>query len=134
MNDLEHKEQKALIEWCDRMGPPESLIFAIPNGGHRHVAVAAKLKAEGVRAGIPDLFLPIPNNYFHGLFIEMKTKTGRPTQAQADRVAQLNKHGYCAVVCYGWDSARARIKDYLRDVRLRDDAPRQTTSCNKRPA
>ena len=56
MKDLEHQEQKTLIKWCEYKGHPYNLIFAIPNGGQRHKAVAAKLKAEGVKSGVPDLF------------------------------------------------------------------------------
>ncbi len=46
----EHDEQKAFVRWF-RIQPPKVKIFAIPNGGHRHIKVAQKLKAEGVSAG-----------------------------------------------------------------------------------
>lgn len=75
----EHEEQKALIEWSAWMSnarPELSLMFAVPNGGDRHPAVAAKLKAEGVKAGVPDIFLPVPRNGYHGLFIELKELKG----------------------------------------------------------
>lgn len=110
----EHDEQKALIDWCDCMGEPYSKIYAIPNGGHRHKAIAGKLKAEGVRPGVPDLKLPIPNDRYHGLYIELKTKQGRVTDRQAHRIAQLNEDGYLAVACHGWDAARKLITDYVK--------------------
>ena len=61
--DLEHQEQVALFNWakffenkCKDLG----MMYAIPNGGKRHIAVARKLKAEGVKAGVPDIFLAVP--------------------------------------------------------------------------
>ena len=60
-NPTEHEEQCALFEWADCWFPMVSaLLFAIPMGGHRHIAVAAKLKAEGVKAGVPDIFFALP--------------------------------------------------------------------------
>lgn len=108
----EHNEQKALIKWC-KMHPVAKRIFAIPNGGARHIAVAAKLKAEGVRRHVPDLFLPVSRGRFHGLFIEMKAKGGRVAKGQSEELEQLSADGYMAVVCWGWDSARETIENYL---------------------
>lgn len=48
----EADEQQAVVEWCDLKGVP---IFHIPNGGFRHPAEAKHLKAQGVKAGVPDL-------------------------------------------------------------------------------
>ena len=77
MKDQEHREQVALfkaLKLQERTNPLFANVFAIPNGGHRHIKVAAKLKAEGVKAGIPDIFVAVPNSYSAGLFIEMKVK------------------------------------------------------------
>ena len=109
----EHKEQCALIKWCDMKGKPYSKIYANANGGKRNIVVAKKLKSEGVRPGVPDLFLPVAKRGFHGLYIELKTKRGKATQQQVDRIAELNEDGYCAVICYGWDAARDQIENYL---------------------
>ena len=81
----EHDEQAALFQWAELMAaqiPELRLMFAIPNGGHRHIGVARKLKAEGVKPGVPDIFLPVARNKFHGLFIEMKFGRGRLTKEQ----------------------------------------------------
>ena len=80
----EHQEQVALIHWAKMRSatlPELGLLFAIPNGGERHLFVAKKLKAEGVKPGTPDLCLPVARGGYHGLFIEMKRmKGGRVTK------------------------------------------------------
>ena len=118
MKTLEHDEQVNLMKWwslaCHHFGVDERLLFAIPNGGERNVIVAARLKAEGVRAGVPDLFLALGNNGFNGLFIEMKKqKGGRVSESQKTYIELLQKHGYCAVVCNGWVEAKQEIERYL---------------------
>ena len=111
----EHEEQKLLISWFDLQYPIYSgRLFAIPNGGQRHVAVAAKLKAEGVRRGVPDLFLPVARNGFHGLFIELKAGKGRATPEQIDWGQFLADQGYMSVIAVGFDAAKNWIEDYLR--------------------
>lgn len=113
----EHDEQVALFNmaWANRQQYPEArLMFAIPNGGHRHKAVAAKLRAEGVKPGIPDLFLPVARGGYHGLFIEMKAKGGRLRTAQIEMIAALQTQGYHVEVCYGWQEAWEVIVFYLR--------------------
>lgn len=114
--DLEHVEQSFLIEWARlRSGsvPELRLLFAIPNGGHRHPATAAKLKAEGVKRGVPDLCLPVPRGPYHGLYIELKAGKNTATEEQRDWMEALNAQGYCASVCTGWEAAREAIEFYL---------------------
>lgn len=113
----EHQEQRALIEWADfarHNGEPIGWdLAAIPNGGARHPAVAAKLKAEGVRAGMPDLMLMIAVGGYHGLFIELKAAGGSLRTSQRARLERLQLRGYRAVCCRGFEEARAEIEAYL---------------------
>lgn len=117
----EHQHQVALIEWFDAAYPLlRGRLFAIPNGGQRNKVVAAKLKAEGVRSGVPDLFLPVPRRtssgiFLAGLFIELKAGKNKPTPAQLDWLGWLGREGYAAFCCTGWDAARETIVDYLGD-------------------
>lgn len=106
----EHSEQCAVIDYCKIRRYP---VFAIPNGGSRNKAEAAKLKAEGVSAGVPDLFIPIPKSGSHGLFIEMKVGKNRTSSEQDEWLALLRKNGYKAAVCYGADAAIKTIDDYI---------------------
>lgn len=93
--------------------PELALMFAIPNGGHRHKAVAKKLKAEGVMPGVPDIFLACPKGAYHGLFIELKAAKGYATENQKLWLEKLYKAGYGAVICKGRDEAIAVIEKYL---------------------
>lgn len=113
----EHAEQVALCQWWawayKAFGLPEFALFAIPNGGLRSKAVAGKLKAEGVRAGILDLFLAAPRHGMHGLCIEMKVGKNRPSKQQEEVMAYLKKQGYGVQVCYGAVDAISVITLYL---------------------
>lgn len=109
----EAQEQETVIEWCDWARVP---VFAIPNGGKRNPAEAAHLKRQGVRAGVPDLFVPVANNAHHGLFIEMKVGKNKPTDNQKQWLARLSAQGYEARVCWGATDAIETIKEYLADV------------------
>lgn len=112
----EHTHQVTLMQWFNLAYPKlANRLFAIPNGGHRNIKVAAKLKKEGVQRGVPDCFLPIPKKGFHGLFIELKAPKGRATTEQKDWVSFLTSQGYKADVCHGWEAARDLIASYLND-------------------
>ena len=88
-------------------------LFAIPNGGKRSPKTAKRLKAEGVRRGVPDLMWPHYNGEHYGLWIEMKKEKGSyPTAEQKEWLAYLNSVGYLAVVCRGFDEAKQAMLDY----------------------
>ena len=112
----EHEEQVALFQWAAaNEGEHEELklLFAVPNGGYRPMTTAAQLKAEGVRSGVPDCCLPVARGRFHSLWIEMKRKPNRPTEAQEHWISTLRDYGHSAVVCYGAQEAIDVIKAYL---------------------
>ena len=112
----EHLEQVTLIAWYRRTYKNE-LLVAIPNGGKRHIKTALAMKQEGVSKGFPDLFLPVPNTQFHGLFIEMKRrKGGTVSPKQAEWCEYLNDAGYRAVICKGFEEAKEAIKCYLNTI------------------
>lgn len=107
----EHDEQVTVVQWCDLHCIP---VFAIPNGGMRHKHTAQELKAEGVRAGVPDLFLPVARGGYHGLFIEMKDVNGRPPRkSQMQWLGDLNAQGYAAYCARGADAAIRLIDRYM---------------------
>jgi hypothetical protein len=131
----EHDHQVLVFDWKtlhETREPRLRKMHAIPNGGHRHKAVAAKMKAEGTLAGIPDIHLPYPapNNtgvqntitmlgipLWLGLYIELKKLKcdggKEPTAAQLDFLDYADLVGYKTAVCYGYQEAIAAIKEYL---------------------
>lgn len=85
----EHAEQVQLIKWAElnrQKWPMLQALFAIANGGHRHITVAMQMKAEGVKPGVPDLM------HWRDM---------------------LQGYGYCVQVCKGWEEAKDAITNYL---------------------
>lgn len=110
----ESAEQIAVIQWCDQH-PVAKHIFAIPNGSHKSPAAAAKFKREGLRPGIPDLFLPVARGEFHGMFIEMKrTKGGITSENQSEVMDALDAQGYFVYLAKGAEKAIGMIEWYLK--------------------
>ncbi len=109
--------QGAVIVWwrhaCRSFDVPESLLFAIPNGGWRDMRTAVALKREGVRKGTSDLFLAVARRGIPGLFIEMKRPGGEVQPEQKEFMAAASKQGYDARLCYSFDEAVATITSYL---------------------
>jgi len=117
----EHEEQVTLFEWAAwqvNLGvEPLRWMLAIPNGGLRNKVTAAKLKAEGVKAGVPDIFLPFPCQRYNGLFIEMKYGKNKTTSQQNEWLSWLNDMGYQAKIAYGFVEAKQIIEEYLGGLR-----------------
>ncbi|WP_311969330.1 VRR-NUC domain-containing protein [Pseudomonas baltica] len=124
--DWEGKEQAALMLEIElRMPDVAALIYHVPNGGHRHVAVAKELKKQGVRAGIPDLVLPMARGGYFGLYIEFKATPPKDAPVSAEqhaRIQALNAQGYLAIVCRGHFDAMEQLRAYLRLVPTRVSA------------
>ena len=122
--DTEHAHQTALFCWAaanQARFPELRWMHAIPNGGLRSKAQAGKLKAEGVKSGVPDVFLPVARGKYHGLYIEMKKPALQPVRGgrggvsdeQSEFIAAARANGYAAAVCYSWDHAKNLICRYL---------------------
>ena len=109
----ENAEQAALFEWASYK-PELSLMYAIANGGYRTPRNAAILKQTGVKSGTPDICLPVPKGNYGALYIEMKkAKGGRTSVNQRMCINALNEAGNKAVVCMGFEQAKAAIESYM---------------------
>lgn len=107
----EHMEQAALVMWF-RRAYPDTLIFAVPNGGLRSKSQAIKLKVEGVVPGIPDLFIPAWK-----LWVEMKkAKGGKVSDEQKEMIIYLQSVGYRVIVGIGAEDARRKISQFIEDT------------------
>lgn len=112
----EDREQQTVFEWAAIMEhkyPELQLLFAIANGGFRHKATAARLKITGVKSGVPDICLPVARGRYHGLYIELKTIKGKPSENQLKWIGWLKATGHVAEVCYGNQAATDMIEWYL---------------------
>jgi len=123
----EHDEAVALMRLVHLHEPQHPILkrlFHVPNGGLRSKASAGKLKAEGVRAGVPDYLLPTdgyarmngvgPFNRYLGLALELKRrKGGRTSDEQRDWIEWFDDNGWRVAVCAGHERAWAVICEYL---------------------
>jgi hypothetical protein len=105
--------------------------YAVPNGGQRDKITAGKLKAEGVKRGVPDVTLPLPMRLapeagqwafrYCGLYVEMKRpkaneqRQGVTSPEQDDWIAYLRSVGYAVAVCFDWEAAAKQIQSYVED-------------------
>ena len=113
MKSCEAAEQTAYFEWAAYI-PQLRWAFHIPNGGSRNKIEAANLKRQGVKAGVSDIFIPLPCGGYHGLFIEMKYGKNKPTEKQAEFMAFVKHEGYAAHVCYSATEAIEVTNRYLK--------------------
>lgn len=115
--DREGLEQAALLrEVAFRHPAVFKLIYHVPNGGHRHKAVAVKLKEQGVKAGVPDLVLPLARGGYFGLYIEFKATPpfdAAVSSSQDSYIQALTEQGYLAIVCRGHFDAMEQLRAYL---------------------
>ncbi|WP_299733881.1 VRR-NUC domain-containing protein [uncultured Endozoicomonas sp.] len=121
--DREGIQQSHFFNWL-KFAYPEVYdhAFHVPNGGRRDGKTGAKLKREGVKAGVPDIVVATSKGHWHGLFIEFKA--ARPHSAsvsteQKQWIERLSRAGYLAVVCRGLEEAKKAIEDYL----MADEVP-----------
>ena len=115
----ESSEQQALFEWVEiasKQIPELRLLHAIPNSGKRHIVTAVRMKKEGVKAGVSDIFLPVARGGFYGLYMELKIKGGKLTDKQREWIELTREQGYMSIVCFGWEMARREIEWYLRGI------------------
>ncbi len=89
-------------------------MYHIPNEGKRSKATGGRLKAQGLKSGVPDVCLPTAHGGYIGLYIEMKVKPNRPTENQKKWLRSLRDVGHLTAVAYDWEEAKNLIEDYLK--------------------
>ena len=120
----EYQLQKSIVNYI-QLQYPNTLYCASAGGLRTSITQAVRMKATGYKKGFPDLAIFEPKSvdpkktpfiYFYGLFLEVKTKKGRPTKEQLWWRIELNKRGYVAEIVYGYDEAVAVIDRYLKGL------------------
>lgn len=120
----EHEIQAVIVSWADQAAaiPPAvsrgglgklALLYAIPNGGRRDAITGARLKSEGVRAGMPDLHLPVARGPALSLYLEIKTPAGRLSDPQRRLLPRLASEGHLVAVCRSSRAAIDLLLGYL---------------------
>ena len=105
--NAEARIQAAIVEWA-RWCAPQTIVFAIPNGGLRGKAEAARLRWTGVLAGVPDLAVLAPVGKIY--FLEVKTPDGRLSSEQSEMFNQFVALGVGAAVVRGVDDVRRAFR------------------------
>lgn len=116
----EAEEQMMIFRWAKYMEqkkPELKLLHHVPNGGKRDIGTAKKMKLEGVKAGVPDIVLPVSRGGYHGLYIELKVGKNKPTAEQLKWLEALEKEGYYTTWCIGSQEAIKIIEEYLEMMR-----------------
>ena len=129
----EHGNQRAFFAALQQWSPVvNEHTFAIPNGGSRgdtrqsRAQQGAKLKAEGVKSGVPDVMVAWPYGGYAGLFVEMKRPADRATDRARGRLgdnqdpwhARLRGRGYAVIIAYTWQEALAAVQSYFGQLAL----------------
>lgn len=119
--DPEHLEQVELVKRLQALAAQDPgryalavrRTIAIPNGGHRSRRAAGRLKAEGTRPGVSDLLVALPVGGQAGLWLEMKSATGRPSREQIAWGHESIEVGYAFAVARGADEGLRLWLDYV---------------------
>ena len=117
-SEEEHRIQCSCVRWFAFKYPQyRGLLFAVPNGGRRDAVTGAKLKAEGVIAGVADLIFLKRNSRYCGLLIEMKKPKGKQSESQKEWEGIINTLGeFKYVRCHSFDQFRHEVKEFLNDL------------------
>ena len=105
-SNAEARRQAAIVDYV-RWVAPQVVIWAVPNGGLRSKAEAARLKWTGVLGGVLDLTLALPDG--RCAFWECKTEAGRISAAQLAFIDQLEQRGHTWAVVRGINDARIEL-------------------------
>ena len=116
MRHNESKIQEMCVRWFRLSYPTLApMLFAVPNGGSRNKIEAARLKAEGVTAGVADLLLlhRSEDGQYSSLCIEMKAEKGRQSESQKEWQRRAEENGNCYVLCRTLDEFIVAVRNYL---------------------
>jgi len=109
--------QKSAIKLVRSIAKCDSrLVTHIPNGGQRTIMAGARLKAEGVVAGYPDIMVfsaDTPVTWRVGLALELKIWPNKPSADQEDIHRLLAMQGWHVVVCYGLGEVEQVTREYF---------------------
>jgi hypothetical protein len=116
MKNLEHVLQTFCVSWFRNKYPElRMLIWSTPNGGKRSKGEAKRLKKEGVLSGVADLTLSIPNDQYHGFFIEMKIEPNKQSENQEHFQKAVEKQKYKYSVIFTFEDFKKEVTEYINN-------------------
>ena len=127
----ESRLQQQCVAWFKFQYPQyANALIHVPNEGKRNTKMVytrygakvvcgsgARLKAEGLVAGVADLLLLIPNEQYGCLAIEMKTPTGRLSDAQKEWKEVCEHAGNKYIVCRSFEQFMIEVLEYMKTIR-----------------
>ena len=108
--------QEAYFQWAAlhvRKYPELEALYHVPNGSNKGKAGGAIFKRQGLKAGVPDVCLPVPTANGAGLYLEFKTKIGRVSDSQKEWIERLRRYGHKVEVVRDTDEAINQTLDFL---------------------
>lgn len=112
----ENEIQAAYFKWVDirkRTVPELELVFHIPNGSHKSPRARQIFKAIGLKAGVPDVLVPVEGESGLSLWIEFKSKKGRVSDEQEQWHSRLRLYGHDVAICRDWAEAANKTLEHL---------------------
>ena len=110
----ESQIQRAFVEWLRWQAPRDVIWFSVPNNPRSKIT-GARLKAEGMRAGAPDMVFILPSG--RAACIEFKTPTGRLSAEQRHFATGCEIMGVPYAVCRSSDEAIAALSSWVSEAR-----------------
>jgi hypothetical protein len=107
-------QQKCVMWFKNTFRPIRKLLYMNHNSGRKSMMSATTDVGLGLTKGIPDLFLAIPNDLWHGLYIEMKAIGGKVSPDQTEVMELLSNQGYKCAVIDSFQSFQELILNYLK--------------------
>ena len=115
LNMTENKLHNAVIDYLNLQY--KNILYTSTMGGlylGKNNYKQKSILKKNYSKGRPDIIIFEPIGKFHGLAIELKIKTGRPTSEQLQWRHKLNSRNYVSEIVYGFDDAKILIDRYLK--------------------
>lgn len=93
-----YPEEMLQMEFANWLNNERILFTASCSGMRTFPKVMAKMRMMGAKRGVPDILIFEPNRRSHGMFLELKSESGKPSKEQKAWRDELNYKGYYAAI------------------------------------
>jgi hypothetical protein len=106
----EHKLQVMLLDYLERAARKDCYWFAIPNQANRGIMNAVRMKAEGLRSGIADICIMLPEG--KACWLEMKKPGGSLSAPQKVFRYRCEQLGHPWAMARSLDEAIPHLREW----------------------